>query len=35
MPILAIYRALRTIALNEFAEVVISAQILSLSVETQ
>jgi hypothetical protein len=31
MPILAIYRALRTIALNEFAEVVVSAQILSLS----
>jgi hypothetical protein len=28
---LAIYRALRTIALNEFAEVVVSAQILSLS----
>jgi hypothetical protein len=31
MPILPIYRALRTIALNEFAEVVVSAQILSLS----
>jgi hypothetical protein len=31
MPILAIYRALRTIALNEFADVVVSAQIVSLS----
>lgn len=30
MPILAIYRALRTIALSEFADVVVSAQIVSL-----
>ncbi|MEA3396833.1 MAG: DUF6516 family protein [Chloroflexota bacterium] len=30
MPILAIYRALRTIALDEFADVVVSAQVLSL-----
>jgi hypothetical protein len=30
MPILAIYRALRTISLNEFADVVVSAQIVSL-----
>lgn len=30
MPILAIYGALRTIALNEFADVVVSAQIVSL-----
>jgi hypothetical protein len=30
MPILAIYRALRTVALNEFADVVVSAQIVSL-----
>jgi len=30
MPILTIYRALREIALNEFADVVVSAQIVSL-----
>lgn len=30
MPISTIYRALRTIALNEFADVVISAQVISL-----
>jgi hypothetical protein len=30
MPILTTYRALRTIALNEFADVVVNAQIVSL-----
>ncbi len=30
MPILTIYRALRTIALNEFGDLVVSAQIVSL-----